>query len=104
MDDGSIKVFTGYRVRYNNVRGPYKGGVRYHPDVTLDEVKTLAAWMTWKRAVVDIPFGGAKGGIPCNPKQMSKGELERLMRRYTAMMHELIGPYQTWRESLRIYS
>ena len=94
MDNGSIKVFTGYRVQYNNARGPHKGGIRYHPDVTLDEVKALAAWMTWKCAVVDIPFGGAKGGIPCNPKQMSKGELERLTRRYTAMIHELIGPYQ----------
>jgi len=94
MDDGSIRVFTGYRVQYNNARGPYKGGIRYHPDVTLDEVKALAAWMTWKCAVVDIPLGGAKGGIPCNPKQMSKGELERLTRRYTTMIHELIGPYQ----------
>ena len=94
MDDGSVKVFTGYRVQYNDARGPYKGGIRYHPDVTLDEVKALAAWMTWKCAVIDIPFGGAKGGIPCNPKQMSKGEVERLTRRYTVMIHESIGPYQ----------
>ncbi|MCS7131713.1 MAG: Glu/Leu/Phe/Val dehydrogenase, partial [Hadesarchaea archaeon] len=94
MDDGRIKVFTGYRVQYDMVRGPYKGGIRYHPDVNLEEVKALAAWMTWKCAVVDIPYGGAKGGIACNPKEMSKGELERLTRRYTAMILDEIGPYK----------
>lgn len=94
MDDGNIKVFTGYRVQFDMVRGPYKGGIRYHPDVNLDEVKALAAWMTWKCAVMDIPYGGAKGGIACNPKEMSKGELERLTRRYTAMLLDEIGPYK----------
>jgi glutamate dehydrogenase/leucine dehydrogenase len=94
MDDGRIKVFTGYRVQYDMVRGPYKGGIRYHPNVDLDEIKALAAWMTWKCAVVDIPYGGAKGGVACNPKEMSKGELERLTRRYTAMIIDEIGPYK----------
>lgn len=94
MDDGTVKVFTGYRVQYDMVRGPYKGGIRYHPDVNLSEIKALAAWMTWKCAVMDIPYGGAKGGIACNPKEMSKGELERLTRRYTAMILDEIGPYK----------
>jgi len=94
MDDGRIKVFTGYRVQYDMVRGPYKGGIRYHPDVNLDEMKALAAWMTWKCAVMNIPYGGAKGGIACNPKEMSRGELERLTRRYTAMILDEIGPYK----------
>jgi len=91
-DDGSVRVFTGCRVQHNNARGPYKGGIRYHPDVTVEEVTALAMLMTWKCAVVDIPYGGAKGGIICNPKQMSVHELERLTRRYTSTIFELIGP------------
>jgi len=94
MDDGAVKVFTGYRVQHFRARGPYKGGIRYHPSVDLDEVKALAMWMTWKCAVVDIPYGGAKGGVMCNPKEMSKGELERMTRRYTAMLEDDIGPYK----------
>jgi glutamate dehydrogenase/leucine dehydrogenase len=94
MDDGRIKVFTGYRVQHNMWRGPYKGGIRYHPSVDLDEVKALAMWMTFKTAVVDIPYGGAKGGIVCDPKNLSKGELERLTRRYTAMIMDEIGPFK----------
>ena len=93
MDDGSIKVFTGYRVQHNDARGPYKGGIRYHPNVTLDEVRALAMWMTWKTAVMNLPYGGAKGGITCNPLEMSKGELERLTRRYTYAIREFIHPY-----------
>jgi glutamate dehydrogenase (NAD(P)+) len=92
MDDGHIEVFTGFRVQHNFARGPAKGGIRYAPDVTLDEVRALAAWMTWKCAVVNIPFGGAKGGIICDPSQMSRGELERLTRRYTAELIDFIGP------------
>ncbi len=92
MDTGHIEVFEGYRVQHNFVRGPAKGGIRYAPDVTLDEVKALSAWMTWKCAVVNVPFGGAKGGIICNPAQMSIGELERLTRRYTAELIDFIGP------------
>ncbi len=92
MDDGSFQVFAGYRVQHSIVRGPGKGGIRYHPDVNLDEVKSLAAWMTWKCAVMGIPFGGAKGGITCDPKKMSLGELERLTRRYTADMIDVLGP------------
>ncbi len=92
MDDGSIQVFTGYRVQHSIARGPGKGGIRYSPDVTLDEVRALASWMTWKCAVVNIPFGGAKGGVICDPKKMSQGELERLTRRYTAELIEFIGP------------
>jgi glutamate dehydrogenase/leucine dehydrogenase len=94
MDDGSTRVFTGYRVQYNDARGPFKGGIRYHPGVTLDEVKALAAWMTWKCSVADIPFGGAKGGVICDPKKMSQGELERLTRRYAAAISNVIGPDQ----------
>src|ERR1700753_672197 len=92
MDDGTIEVFTGYRVQHSVARGPAKGGIRYSPDVTLDEVRALASWMTWKCAVVNIPFGGAKGGVICNPKKMSQGELERMTRRYTAEVLEVIGP------------
>jgi glutamate dehydrogenase (NAD(P)+) len=92
MDDGRIELFTGYRVQHSIARGPAKGGVRYAPDVTLDEVKALASWMTWKCAVVNIPFGGAKGGIICDPKKMSQAELERMTRRYTAELVEFIGP------------
>jgi glutamate dehydrogenase (NAD(P)+) len=92
MDDGRIEVFTGYRVQHNFARGPAKGGIRYAPDVTIDEVRALAAWMTWKCAVVNIPFGGAKGGIICDPTQMSQGEVERLTRRYTAELIDFIGP------------
>lgn len=92
MDDGRIERFEGYRVHYNMARGPAKGGIRYHPNVTLDEVKALAAWMTWKTAIVNIPFGGGKGGVACNPKEMSQGELERLTRRYTSGILPMIGP------------
>ena len=92
MDDGHIHHFEGYRVQHSMVRGPAKGGIRYHPQVTLDEVKALATWMTWKCAVVNIPFGGAKGGITCDPKHMSQGELERMTRRYTSAILPLIGP------------
>src|SRR5262249_46426189 len=83
MDDGRVKVFEGFRVQHNIARGPAKGGIRYHPNVTLDEVKALAMWMTWKCGAVNIPYGGAKGGIVCDPKSMSAGERERLTRRYT---------------------
>lgn len=92
MDDGSIRTFTGHRVQYNDALGPSKGGLRYHPDVNIDEVRALAAWMTWKCAVVGIPYGGAKGGITCNPKEMSKGELERLTRRFASEISFIIGP------------
>jgi len=92
MDDGSIKVFEGYRVIHSNILGPSKGGVRYDMGVNLDEVKALAAWMTWKCAVVDIPYGGAKGGIKCNPREMSPGEIERLTRAYTQNLIEIFGP------------
>jgi glutamate dehydrogenase (NAD(P)+) len=92
MDDGRIEVFTGYRVQHSQARGPGKGGIRYAPDVTLDEVRALASWMTWKCAVVNIPFGGAKGGVICDPRHMSQTELERLTRRYTAELMEFLGP------------
>jgi glutamate dehydrogenase (NAD(P)+) len=92
MDDGNYQVFTGYRVQHNFARGPAKGGIRYSPDVTLDEVRALAAWMTWKCAVVNIPFGGGKGGVICNPQEMSSSELERLTRRYTSDLMDFIGP------------
>ncbi len=91
MDDGQIRVFEGFRVQHNIARGPAKGGLRYHPNVTLDEVKALAAWMTWKCATVNIPFGGAKGGVVCDPKRLSKGELERITRRYTYEISVIIG-------------
>jgi glutamate dehydrogenase/leucine dehydrogenase len=92
MDNGNIHHFEGYRVQHSMVRGPAKGGIRYHPQVTLDEVKALATWMTWKCAVVNIPFGGAKGGVTCDPKHMSQGELQRMTRRYTSAILPLIGP------------
>ncbi len=92
MDDGRTEVFTGYRVQHSQARGPGKGGIRYAPDVTLDEVRALASWMTWKCAVVNIPFGGAKGGVICDPKKMSTGELERMTRRYTCEIIDFIGP------------
>ena len=92
MDNGKLEVFTGFRVQHSIARGPSKGGIRYAPDVTLDEVRALAAWMTWKCAVVNIPFGGAKGGVICDPHKMSQGELERMTRRYTAELFEFIGP------------
>ena len=92
MDDGKVRVFEGYRVQHNVARGPAKGGIRYHPNVTLDEVKALAMWMTWKCATVNIPYGGAKGGIVCDPKKMSAGEKERLTRRYTHEILPIIGP------------
>src|SRR3954452_20270132 len=92
MDDGTVRAFAGYRVTHNIARGPSKGGIRYHPDVTLDEVKALAMWMTWKCALMGIPFGGAKGGVICDPKRLSRGELERLTRRYTTEIINEIGP------------
>jgi glutamate dehydrogenase (NAD(P)+) len=92
MDDGRLEVFTGYRVQHSIARGPSKGGIRYSPDLTLDEVRALASWMTWKCAVVNIPFGGAKGGVICDPHKLSMGELERITRRYTAELMEFIGP------------
>jgi glutamate dehydrogenase (NAD(P)+) len=92
MDDGSVKVFEGFRVQHNIARGPAKGGIRYHPKVTLDEVKALASWMTWKCATVNIPYGGGKGGVTCDPKRMSRGELERMTRRYASEISIIIGP------------
>ncbi|MBM4080264.1 MAG: Glu/Leu/Phe/Val dehydrogenase, partial [Planctomycetes bacterium] len=92
MDNGTVHVFTGYRVQHNVNRGPGKGGIRYHPDVTLDEVKALAMWMTWKCAVVGIPYGGAKGGVVCDPKKLSLAEVERLTRRYASEIFPIIGP------------
>jgi glutamate dehydrogenase/leucine dehydrogenase len=94
LDDGHIHRFEAYRVQHSSVRGPAKGGIRYHPQVTLDEVKALATWMTWKCAVVNIPFGGAKGGVTCDPKHLSQHELERITRRYTSAILPLIGPEQ----------
>ena len=93
MDDGSVRNFEGHRVLHSQVRGPGKGGVRYHPDVTADEVRALAGWMTWKAALVDVPFGGAKGGIACDPKQLSQTELRRITRRFVADLGDTIGPY-----------
>lgn len=94
MDNGQVKVFTGYRVQHNVARGPAKGGIRYHPNVTVDEVRALAAWMTWKTAAVNIPYGGGKGGVICDPKRMSKAELERMTRRYASEILPIIGPEQ----------
>jgi glutamate dehydrogenase (NAD(P)+) len=94
MDDGTVRVFKGCRVQHSDIRGPFKGGLRYHPEVSLDEVTALSMWMTWKCAVVDLPYGGAKGGISCNPKQMSQGELERLTRRYVSLIFNYIGPHR----------
>lgn len=92
LDDGSVEVFEGYRVHHNTSRGPAKGGIRFHPEVNLDEVTALAMWMTWKCAVVDIPFGGAKGGVTCDPKTMSRSEIQRLTRRYTSELINVFGP------------
>lgn len=94
MDDCSIGVFKGCRVQHWDVRGPFKGGIRYHPDLTIDDVTALAMWMTWKCAIVDLPYGGAKGGICCNPKKMSQGELERLTRRYVSLIFDYLGPHR----------
>jgi glutamate dehydrogenase (NAD(P)+) len=94
MDDGNVKVFTGYRIQHNVARGPAKGGIRYHPDVDLEEMRALAMWMTWKSAVVNIPFGGAKGGVQCNPKEMSLHEIEHLTRRFTWEISMMLGPEQ----------
>lgn len=91
MDNGKTEVFKGYRVQHSGIRGPYKGGIRFHPDVDIDEVRALAGWMTMKCAVVDIPYGGAKGGIQCDPAKLSKQELERLTRKYTMMIEPIIG-------------
>ena len=92
MDHGGIEVFEGYRVIHNDILGPSKGGIRYAPDITINEMKALAAWMTWKCAIVSIPFGGAKGGIKCDPSKMSKGEIERMTRRFTSNMLDVFGP------------
>jgi len=94
MDDGNVKIFTGYRVQHNVARGPAKGGIRYHPDIDLDEMRALSMWMTWKSAVVNIPFGGAKGGVQCNPKEMSLHEIEHLTRRFTWEISMMLGPEQ----------
>lgn len=94
MDDGSIKVFTGFRSQHNDARGPCKGGIRYHPNVSLEEVKALSMWMTWKCAIANIPYGGGKGGIICNPKEMSENELERMTRRFAYLIADIIGPYK----------
>ncbi|MGQ9586144.1 MAG: Glu/Leu/Phe/Val family dehydrogenase [Anaerolineae bacterium] len=92
MDDGSTRIFQGFRVQYNDARGPTKGGIRFHPEETIDTVRALAAWMTWKTAVVDLPLGGGKGGVVCNPKEMSAGELERLSRAYIRQVGRILGP------------
>ncbi len=93
MDNGNIEVFTGFRSQHNDARGPFKGGIRYHPQVTIEEVMALSMWMTWKCAIVDIPLGGGKGGIICNPKELSKSERERLTRRYAYSISDIIGPH-----------
>jgi glutamate dehydrogenase (NAD(P)+) len=92
MDNGEIKVYTGFRSQHNSARGPYKGGIRYHPQVTVDEVKALSMWMTWKCAIANIPYGGGKGGIICNPKELSENEVERITRRYAYAIADIIGP------------
>jgi glutamate dehydrogenase (NAD(P)+) len=92
MDDGTTKVFHGYRVQYNDARGPTKGGIRFHPEETIDTIRALAAWMTWKCSLLDLPLGGGKGGVICNPKEMSQGELERLCRAYIRAIAQIIGP------------
>lgn len=94
MDDGAVKIYTGYRIQHNITRGPAKGGIRYHPDVDVDEVRALAMWMTWKSAVVNIPFGGAKGGVQCNPKEMSANEIEHMTRRFIWEISVMLGPEQ----------
>src|SRR5437870_5173054 len=91
--DGSVRTFVGYRVLHSNVRGPGKGGIRFHPDVTMAEVQALASWMTWKCAVIDVPFGGAKGGVAFNPKAHTPGDIRKITRRYIAQLGDLIGPY-----------
>jgi glutamate dehydrogenase (NAD(P)+) len=93
LGDGSVRTFTGYRVLHSHVRGPGKGGIRYHPDVTLDEVRALSAWMTWKCALIDVPFGGAKGGVCCDPKQLSEADLRKITRRFISDLGDLIGPH-----------
>jgi len=92
MDNGKTRVFQGFRVQYNNARGPTKGGIRFHPQETIDTVRALAAWMTWKCSLLDLPLGGGKGGVICNPKELSFGELERLSRGYIKEIWEFIGP------------
>src|SRR5262245_3650507 len=92
MDDGTLQIFAGYRVQHSTSRGPAKGGIRFAPNVTLDEVRALAAWMTWKCAVVNVPFGGGKGGVICDPMKLSRRELESITRRYTAMIMDILGP------------
>ncbi|MCH7913563.1 MAG: Glu/Leu/Phe/Val dehydrogenase, partial [Deltaproteobacteria bacterium] len=92
MDDGSVKVFTGYRVQHSDTLGPFKGGIRYHPDVNLGEVSALAMWMTWKCSLVGLPLGGAKGGITCDPRELSRNEIQGMTRRYTAEILDFIGP------------
>src|ERR1700721_2227689 len=92
LDNGQVKVFSGFRVQHNVARGPAKGGIRFHPNLTLDEVRALASWMTWKTATVNIPYGGAKGGVICDAKRMSRGELERMTRRYTSEILPILGP------------
>ena len=92
MDDGSVRIFQAFRVQYNDARGPTKGGIRFHPEETIDTVRALAAWMTWKTAVMDLPLGGGKGGVVCNPKELSEGELERLSRGYMRQVARLVGP------------
>ena len=94
MDDGHLEVLSGFRVQHSGARGPYKGGIRFHPDVDLDEVRALAALMTWKTAIVDIPFGGAKGGVQCEPRTMSRGELQRVTRTYFQNIDHLLGVYR----------
>jgi glutamate dehydrogenase (NAD(P)+) len=94
MDDGSLRVFNGYRIQHSGARGPAKGGIRYHPSVNAGEMEALAELMTWKTALADIPFGGAKGGIACDPTKLSAGELERLTRRYVSRIHRFIGPFR----------
>jgi glutamate dehydrogenase (NAD(P)+) len=93
LANGSVRIFTGYRVLHSQVRGPGKGGIRYHPDVSLDEVRALAAWMNWKCALIDVPFGGAKGGVCCNPKELNEGELRKITRRYVSDLGDVIGPH-----------
>src|SRR5512137_388131 len=92
MDDGKIKIFQGFRVQYNDARGPAKGGIRFHPEETIDTVRALASWMTWKCSLLDLPLGGGKGGVICNPKELSKGELERVSRGYIKAIGSFIGP------------
>lgn len=92
LDNGELETFVGYRVQHDNTRGPYKGGLRYHPDVDLDEVRTLASLMTWKTAVANLPYGGAKGGIAINPKAHSDKEIERITRKFIDLIHDIIGP------------